>query len=93
MNTKLQLASHFVRIAEKLYICLTHHGIYYSIAAAPSHILLTIASVSLSRLMHTELHWLDVPEWVKLSVLMCDASTTKILSIWTTTARQFLTLF
>jgi len=37
----------------------------------------------LSRLMHTELHWLDVPERVqyKLGVLCSDASTIKLLCI------------
>jgi len=31
--------------------------------------------------MHTELHWLDVPERIKykLGMLMYDASTTKLL--------------
>jgi len=44
--------------------------------------------------MHTELHWLDVPERIKykLGMLMYDASTTKLLGSWWTTAHQYPTL-
>ena len=49
----------------------------------------------LSRIMHTELHWLDVPERInyKLGMLMYRCQhITKLLGTWWTTAHQYPTL-